>query len=328
MILWLGSMCFYDTAADPGVDRAKILLPTRITYAMLLADIPSLPIQRIWGGPTTLFGLGSFATSLTVVGTFALALARLSGRPFSKAGAALTLASLPFWFLTFEASGAVVHPTFLHPEPFGRLADFIETRQPGLLAQLRAGSRPSLPRDLGGRIRLHARPGEGRLVTLAGGDGRERPIRDQADAEALRFALAQQAMFAGDRATLRRLLPIDLPMPVSDRTARHDIASRLAALGRSAGVAPVPPEQAAWVSAGEASWRTSIRLVRINRIAIRTLLVFGLVTLLIGQVLKRRVVTIERHSVAAQVGADEVRAPSRPSFGRRRDSAAAQVTVA
>jgi hypothetical protein len=313
VIAWLCGICFYDTAADPALDRPKILLPTRLTHALLLADIAPLEIRRIWGGPATLFGLQGFATCLLGLGLFALAWARLSHRPFSRKGAALALASLPLWMLSFQESGRIAYPTLVRAEQFGWLTRLVETRQPGAVARLRAGGRLGLPDDEGGKLRLRTRTDPGGTLSLTSASD-EPPIRDRIDAEALRFALAQEAMFVGDRATLRRLLPIRLAMPPADQPARNDIAQRLAALGRAAGAPPVPPDQAAWVAAGEASWDRALALIRANRTLIQLTLVLGLVALLIGLVLGRHVRTIERLAAAAGP------APAR-SFGRRRRAA-------
>jgi len=309
-ILWLGSIAFYDTAADPGVDRPKILLPTRLAYSLLIANVEHLDVRRIWGGPATAFGLGSFACSLLVLGLAALARARLNHRPFSRTGAALTLCAVPLFILTWVETSLAVHPLFVDQPAFQHLTASIETRQPGMVATLRAGRMPELPADSGGGRRLRVVQGEG--TTVSGPDN-DRPIRDLVDAETLRFALAQQAWFAGDRETLRRLLPISLAMPPADRPARNDFAQRLAAMGRAAGMAPVPPTQAQWVADGDATWAAALRFIRINRVLIRITLLAGILSLLVGLVLRRRVGQIERHR--AEVGVP-MRHPSMPGFGR------------
>ena len=309
-VLWLASIAFYDTAADPGVDRPKILLPSRLTYTLLVANIEHLDLRRIWGGPATGFGLASFACSLLVLGLAALARARLNRRPLSRTGAALALSSVPLFILTWQATALNVYPLFVDQASFRELTRAIEARQPRMVATLRAGIMPDLPADIGGGRRLRVLRGEGTRVGALDGD---LSIRDRVDAETLRFALAQQAWIEGDRAALRRLLPIALAMPPTDRTARNDFAQRLAAMGRAAGVAPVPAVQAQWVAEGEAAWTLTLRFIRINRILIRITMLAGMLSLLIGLVLRRRVGQIERHR--AEVGAPPAQ-PARSGFGR------------
>jgi hypothetical protein len=294
-LLWLASMCFYDTAADPGADRPKILLPTRLGYALIVGHIEHLDIRRIWGGPATLFGLTSFAASLTLIAAIAMVRAWMNRRALSRLGPALGIIAIPLWALSLQAGALVAFPTFVRPEAFQRLADLVDRQQPGTLARLHAGQRLALPANVGAMRSFRVSEAEGRL--LVNGRDDARPLRDQADAEAMRFALAQQAMFANDRATLRRLLPIHLAMPATDLPARNDIAQRLAAMGRAAGAAPVPPADAAWVEQGEARWLLGLRLIRINRFAIQTSLALGLAALFLGLLLRRRMARIEGHSL-------------------------------
>jgi hypothetical protein len=310
-VLWLASIAFYDTDADPGATGPRILLPSRLAYSLLLGGIEPLDIQRVWGGPATLFGLGSFATSLLVLGLAALARARLNDRPWSRTGAVLVLCSMPLWALTYAASGRAIYPVLVRPEAFQRLTALIEARQPGTVSTLRAGTRLALPANVGGGRRIRVlQSGEGIMVK---GPDDALPIQDQLDAETLRFALAEQAYFAGDRPAVRRLLPIALAMPPADQPARNEFAQRLAAIGRFAGVPPVPDNQARWVEEGDATWAFAMRFILVNRVLIRITMLAGMLSLLIGLVLRRRVGQIERHRAETRV---PIIPRAKPGFGR------------
>jgi hypothetical protein len=295
-IAWLASMAFYDTAADPAIDYPKILLPAQLDYAMMLGGIKDIGIRRIGSGPATLFGVQSFASALLVLGLIALFRARVGRRPWSRTGLVLVLLSVPLWIFAFGGGSPIFTPRFVRPDGFERLVRFVEARQPGSVATLRAGGRLDLPERAAGGKTLYFADASSPPVPARPGSP---PLADQGDAEAFRFALAQQAMFAGDKAGLRRLLPIRMETQAADAPARDDVAQRLGRIGRAAGMAPVPPGDAAWVAEGERRWRLAMRLIRANRFLIQASLAAGLIALVFGLVLKRRLRRIERSAAAA-----------------------------
>ena len=290
---WLTSIAFYDAAADPGIEMKKILLPARLSFALLQAGVDPLPIRRIWGGPATLFGLRCFEASLFFTALVALGYIWFRRRRVSRVGAGLLLLSMPLFYLGGMAARPLAFSVYIKADQLEPLARSIERTQPGAIATLREGGRLPLPEDAGGVRQLRAIQAQGRIIVQSRDPSP--PLRDRKDAEAMRFALAQQAWLAGDRVQLRRMLPLRLTLAPTDLPSRNDIARRLAAIEHLAGTPAVAGEDRSWVAAGDAAWARAVRLIHLNRYGINILLWPGLVLLVVGLILGRRVKKIERH---------------------------------
>ena len=314
--LWLVAMALYDDSVDrPGVAR-DYLLPSRSGVLLALFDIEPLSVRRVWGGPWTLYGMQCLAGSLGVVGLIALFRARMNRGRFSWPGLLLVIAALIVSAQSAASGSGGIYPATIDRDALGRLLSLVERREPGLLSRLRSGERLVLPATGGAAIGVRLGP-DGHVVPALP-PGRSL-LRDRADAESLRFVLAEQALADGDRATLRRLLPIALAMPPTDQPARDDFARRLDAMGAVAGVAAAPPGDLPRLRAGAADWRTMTELTRVLRPLMQGLLLIGLVGTLIGFHLRRRVASIERRQAALIVRS--VHLPPVPvtarGFGRR-----------
>lgn len=311
---WLGGIVFYDISADRPNMAATLLLPTRTAYILLLAKGETVGVERIWGGPATLLGLECLAGTLGTAGLFLLVRRRLRGGSLSRPGLAFACAGMFAGSLMTKA-GAAAYPVTVTPASFDQLVAFIAQRQPTVLTALRAGERTPLG---AGRPRvMHGTIVSGEGSTRALPDAGDQPLRDGFDTEALRFALAQQAADRGDLPALRRLLPIALAMPPTDRPARNDFARRLVRLGAIAGMPPVPPTQRDWVWTGDAAWRRALAWVHVARIILQVTLLTGSVSLTLSLLLRRRYRRLERYRETL-AAAPRAAARARPTFGRAR----------
>jgi hypothetical protein len=281
-LLWLGMMAFYDRAADNSAPPT-ILLTSRSAFLLWLERIDAIAERRIWGGPSTLFGLQSFVASLVVVSAIAFLRAWLNRGKLSWLGVALALTAIPLGVASVAAGSSLAYPVALTPANFDRLAAMIEARQPGLIARLKAGERPVFPKTGGAQRRFTMSPDHHLVESVPAGTP---PLRDRDDVEGLRFALAGQAYAAGDLPTLRRLLPIDLAMPPADQPARNDFARRLVDMGNAAGGAPVPAADRAVIAARNARWHDILTWILRVRVLLQIMLWSGLTCLVIGLILR------------------------------------------
>ncbi|MDB5705340.1 MAG: hypothetical protein JWN66_2456 [Sphingomonas bacterium] len=281
-LLWLGMMAFYDRAAD-NTAAPSILLTSRSAFLLWMERIDAISERRIWGGPSTLFGLQSLVVSLVVVSAVAFLRAWLNRGKLSWLGIALALAAIPLGVASVEAGSSLAYPVALTPANFARLAAMIETRQPGLIAKLKAGEHPLFPKTGGAQRHFTMSPDHHLVEAVPAGTP---PLRDHDDVEGLRFALAGQAYAAGDLTTLRRLLPIDLAMPAADLPARNDFARRLVDMGNAAGVAPVPAADRAVIAARNARWHDILTWILRVRVLLQVMLWSGLSCLVIGLILR------------------------------------------
>src|SRR4051812_19465409 len=171
------------------------------------------------------------AGSLIVLGLFLLGRGWLNRARFSWRGALLILLGLPVWIGTAEIVVPMGWPAMVRVAPFDLMVARIDRRRPGLITALRDGQRPDLPaRSTWGP--LHTVEQDGGLVLR--GNYADDPVADRVAAEGLRFALAQRAWLAGDRATVRRLLPLGLSLTEQDQNAVNDFGARIVALERFA----------------------------------------------------------------------------------------------
>ena len=281
-LLWLGMMAFYDRAADDSAPPT-ILLTSRSAFLLWLERIDAIAERRIWGGPSTLFGLQSFVASLVVVSAIAFLRAWLNRGKLSWLGIALALIAIPLGVASVGAGSSLAYPVALTPANFDRLAAMIEARQPGLIAKLKAGERPAFPKTGGAQRHFTMSPDHHLVEAVPAGTP---PLRDQDDVEGLRFALAGQAYAAGDLQTLRRLLPIGLAMPPADLPARNDFAHRLVDMGNAAGVVPVPADDQAVIATRNAQWHAVLTWILRARILLQIMLWSGLACLVIGLILR------------------------------------------
>jgi hypothetical protein len=292
--IWLAMMALYDQSIDSAANPS-ILLTSRTSFLLLVEQIPSLPEQRIWGGPATLFGMQCLVGTFGTIAVVAFIRARLNRGGFSWLGMAFLILAIGLAIPTVQAGAGLVRPMAVSQPSFARLIDAIDRREPGLIARLKAGERPDLPRD-GGAARSFSVTPEGRIRLP---DGNRSPaLRDRADAEGLRFALAEQALARGDIATLKRLLPITLPIPPTDMPARNDFARRLVQMGDAARVPSVTPELRSVTDDRAARWNAFLGGVRLLRIPMHLLLWSGLALGLMGLILRWSHDRISRHAAA------------------------------
>lgn len=309
---WLAAILFYDVSADGSGGAATLLLPTRMGYALMLAGGEAIPIQRIWGGPATLFGLQCLAGTLGTMGLVLLVRMRLLGGSLSRTGLALACAGL---LAGSVATGAIraAFPLTVSARSLKQLVSFVAQRQPALLDALRKGERAPLGMGGHSEVQFTVVSGEGSTRALL--DDGDQPLRDGFDTEALRFALAQHAANEGDLPALRRLLPIALPMPPADQPARNDFARRLFLLGEIAGTPPVPQADGDWVRTGNVAWHRALAWVHIARLIMQVTLLTGLIGLVVGLVLRGRHRRLEQHRETLATRAAPP-TPARKVFGR------------
>lgn len=314
-LLWLCMMVFYDPSAD-GAARPSILLTSRTSFLLWSEHIQRIDERRIWGGPSTLFGLWSLIGSLATISIIAFLRAWLNRGALSRIGVGFGLVALVLGIACAGAETGAVYPATLTPANFERLTAAIEARQPGLIARLKAGEHPTLPASGGGTRRLTVSSGnQVAVIEDLEQDGPE--LRDRDDVEGLRFALAGQAYARGDLPTLRRLLPIALAMPPTDLPARNDFARRLVAMGAAAGMAPVPAADRAVVMARATYWNAVLTWIGRARVLLQIMLWSGLSCLVIGLILRWSHGRIE----AQRAKLEALQAPS------RRNRTAAGVTA-
>jgi hypothetical protein len=311
--IWLAMMALYDRSIDSAANPS-ILLTSRTSFLLLVEQIPLLPEQRIWGGPATLFGMQCLVGTFGTIAVVAFIRARLNRGGFSWLGMTFLVLAIGLAIPTVQAGAGFIRPMAVSQASFARLLDAIDRREPGLIARLKAGERPDLPRD-GGAARSFSVTAEGRIRLTD--DGRSPVLRDRADAEGLRFALAEQALARGDMVTLRRLLPMALPIMPADMPARNDFARRLVQMRDAAGVPTVTAELRSVTDDRAARWNAYLSVVRFARIPMHLLLWSGLALGLIGLILRWSHRRISRH--AATLGD---RAPqAEGNAGRRRNIA-------
>jgi hypothetical protein len=280
-LVWLGMMAFYDQSADT-MANPSILLSTETAYLLPLGGIGAIDQIRIWGGPSTLFGLQALIMSLAVVSVAAFLRAWLNRGRISRLGLVLAPLAIVLAIATAGTGSNLMRPAAVTPANFDRLTALIDARQPGLIARLKAGQRPAFPKRSGGRsLTVSA---DKRLVAVIPPGAPL--IRDQEDVEGLRLGLASRAYIAGDIPALRRLLPIDLETTPAEMPARNDFARRLIDMGNAAGVAPVPAAQRQVTAARAATWHAILGWVRTARILLQVMLWSGLSCLVIGLILR------------------------------------------
>jgi hypothetical protein len=293
--LWLIGMALYDRSVDRVGSGQDFLLTSRGMVLLAIGDIERLPIRRIWGGPWTLFGVQCVAGTFGTIGVIALIRARLNRGRVAWLGIVFLLAAVTVGSIATTQGASPVYPATIDRAGLARVIALVDARAPGAIARLRAGTSLDLPVSGGGSITLApTRTTDGQVAIPAD----IRLLRDRADGEGLRFLLAQQAYADGDMATLRRLLPVALALPPTDRPARNDFARRLVAMGAAAGEPAVPPRDTAWVSRGLADWQRFISLTLILRHIMQACLVIGLLSAAIAYVLRRRVASIAGNASA------------------------------
>lgn len=275
-IVWLVAMAFYDRAAD-GYPVKSILLTTRTSFLLWNAHIPATGERRIWGGPATLFGAQSLLGTFAAVSGIAFVRAWLNRARVSRIGIAFAAGSIVLGLRVAVAGSIDIYSLAVTPANFATLATAVDAHSPGLIDALKRGERPKLP-AAGGSIREVAiEPG---LIARPADKGPL--VRDRDDVEGLRYALAQQAWLAGDVATVKRLLPISLAIPPTDRPARNDFARRLVEMGAMAGVAPVPVDEQSVVANRATQWKEGLAMIRYMRMVLHLLLWSGLLCLVLG----------------------------------------------
>jgi hypothetical protein len=296
LILSAGMLLYTREIDVPAM--GSVLVPDELLRARLLSGVTDLGFRRIWGGPMTRGGFGVTAMGFLVLGLIALAEARLAGRKLSKTGLLLVLASLPMFGMAVTEGQEIGGTAFLRPADAGTMRQLVEQRQPALAATLRRGGVADLPES--GAVN---RFGVGSDLHLFIPDAANvLPLQDRREAEAFRFVLAQQAVIAKDRTALRALLAYPIHLPDVDPRARRDVAQRLAAIETFAGKPAVDGRDRAWVDKGAAEWRLSLGFSRILRRLFQLLLVAGLLSLVTGLIIRRRLRRIGRHLEASDTG--------------------------
>jgi hypothetical protein len=309
-VLWLLAILFYDPIHEPSVPA--ILLPTRAMKWFILGDFWPYSLRPIWGGPMHLLGLKIATWTISLIGLVVIAWVRIARGRWSRPGMAIWGVAFVLAGFIGPASRFAVYPQVITTVDFSRLAVTIDKRQRGMIARLEAGERPALPSTGGERLPLPITAEDGKPH---GQFTDERVLVDRVDAETLRFGLAQRAWLSGDTAKLRRLLPIDLPLPPPDVSARNDLGHRLAAMGRAAGMASAPAGYPFPIDDWDRRWKFWSRLAYWLTQLMHLTLPAGVLVTGTGLLLRRRHAAIITHAATLERSQPQT-APT--GFGRKR----------
>ena len=292
--LWLFMIVFSGT---PGMadDTRLYLLDSNMRFVASAYGAMPEDLAYLWGGPASATGVIFLAGALSILGGAMIIRARFVHGTWSLGGFIL-LGCAAFAWSQLLGPIQVLYPAVIRQEASETLIDKLEFRQPKLVAQLRSGETPATSRV----ALIDVRVGNEERAADA-------MLEDRRAIDGLRFFLAQKAMDDGEKAVVRRLLPLDLPAHANDLGARNAFAARMLELQNFAGKQAVPDNAQETMVSRARTWQTLTSLAVSLRPLMNLLLFLGLfgVTLRwwIGRRLRR--IDLRQSKLASTPGASQ-----------------------
>lgn len=312
-ILLLFALALFFAAIAGGYESSTgTLLNSRASYLAVVLEIPIREHRYIWGGPSTLMALQMLTYCISGIGVIRIIWMRLRHRRWSPLGFLLWLSPPLIGFTAAADILKPLYPVTLDNAATDKLFGAVDERQPNLIAELRRGVRPDhLDTVVEPRSTISA-VGKHHYEVL----GKAQLFWDRGTVEGLRFALAQRATAAGDKAALIRLLPLELPRTDADMAARNAFARRLEMMEQLAGRSAVREADRPDLLLRVAAWHRMLDIFAAIRPFVQAAFVLGLISSLIGWRFSRRLNRLEK--AQATLSTTSHRMPKqRFNFGRR-----------